>query len=673
MADSTGILQPYPVLFDKSGQPLDAGYVYVGQYGLNPETSQINVYWDADLTQPAPQPIRTINGYYSRNGTPAKIFIDGAACSISVRDKSQSLVFNDLFSSGQVVANGLPASLVMYGSITQKDFNDGVESITELLAIQNPFDGMRVYVNGLQQGWFIYDSARSSENDGGLVFDGWVREYVLFATPKMFGITPNDSTGSYGTKLNSLFNCGFPILLGKEKYYSDTPIIINNKNLSLQGISKLESRIVFKNSGHGIVQNTNTSTHVFSIHDCSITTSQNGTGNGSGFKYDASSYISTLSVTGTGYKVLGNRTLNRGQISNVDFGSSDDSESSKGWKHALEFLGAMNFSVNGLHMRLPTDRSGNGCWIHGDGMLTDIHFNDVFSFWGDKVFRMNDYVEGFHLTNFELVNCNDGIFNEADADTTVSAPVKMLSSYIGLGHILGYRNCISSTWMSSAKLTGLELYVWSDNTLHPVSQGINVVTCDGVLITGSTVVNANPAANGTTIGVQLGTGWGNTVSECLFKGESWYAAVALGTNNSFYNNTIRGVTVDKSQNAILVNETNCYENTIESPSIVTSTGQSISTSANVLSKNNVILRKSLFNANYAHTANTTFTVDISSSGFTQVPISIEVSEVAGVFGGIQYSYRRDVSTSTQITIETTALISTPSASNRALFVNVFGV
>lgn len=156
MADSTGILQPYPVLFDKSGQPLDAGYVYVGQYGLNPETSQINVYWDADLTQPAPQPIRTINGYYSRNGTPAKIFINGAACSISVRDKSKSLVFNDLYSSGQVVANGLPASLVMYGSITQKDFNDGVGSIAELSSIASPFDGMRVYV--VDRGNYIYDS-----------------------------------------------------------------------------------------------------------------------------------------------------------------------------------------------------------------------------------------------------------------------------------------------------------------------------------------------------------------------------------------------------------------------------------------------------------------------------------------------------------------------------------
>lgn len=134
MADSTGILQPYPVLFDKSGQPLDAGYVYVGQYGLNPETSQINVYWDADLTQPAPQPIRTINGYYSRNGTPAKIFINGAACSISVRDKSQSLVFNDLYSSGQVIANGLPASLVIdAGGQTQQQINDNTPRLTQLI------------------------------------------------------------------------------------------------------------------------------------------------------------------------------------------------------------------------------------------------------------------------------------------------------------------------------------------------------------------------------------------------------------------------------------------------------------------------------------------------------------------------------------------------------------
>lgn len=167
MADSTGILQPYPVLFDKSGQPLDAGYVYVGQYGLNPETSPINIYWDEDLTQPAPQPIRTINGYYSRNGTPAKIFISGASCSISVRDKSQSIVFNDLFSGGQVVAGGLSASLVIDSSgQTQQTMNNSfvfkVDSLNELKNLVPTVANRRVSIRNYGN-YQLYWDATSTE------------------------------------------------------------------------------------------------------------------------------------------------------------------------------------------------------------------------------------------------------------------------------------------------------------------------------------------------------------------------------------------------------------------------------------------------------------------------------------------------------------------------------
>ena len=89
MADSTSIEQPFPIFFDKAGKPLDSGYVYIGEYGKNPQTDPIQTFWDEALTQPAVQPIRTINGYYSRYGTPSRVFIQGLACSITVRDKNQ--------------------------------------------------------------------------------------------------------------------------------------------------------------------------------------------------------------------------------------------------------------------------------------------------------------------------------------------------------------------------------------------------------------------------------------------------------------------------------------------------------------------------------------------------------------------------------------------------------
>ena len=51
---------------DGAGAALDAGYVYFGVSGQNPETAPIAIYWDSTLTQPAANPVRTVGGYMAR-------------------------------------------------------------------------------------------------------------------------------------------------------------------------------------------------------------------------------------------------------------------------------------------------------------------------------------------------------------------------------------------------------------------------------------------------------------------------------------------------------------------------------------------------------------------------------------------------------------------------------
>ncbi len=82
---------PFPQYFDLDGKPLQAGYLYFGTAGANPETSPITVYWDAAGTQPAAQPIRTINGFPARAGTPAQVFASGDY-SLTVRDSTRRQV-----------------------------------------------------------------------------------------------------------------------------------------------------------------------------------------------------------------------------------------------------------------------------------------------------------------------------------------------------------------------------------------------------------------------------------------------------------------------------------------------------------------------------------------------------------------------------------------------------
>lgn len=87
-------IQPtFPIFTETDGQPLENGYIWIGTVNLDPQVNPINVYWDAALTIPAPQPIRTINGYPARNGTPGRLYVN-SDYSIRVMNKNGVVVYS---------------------------------------------------------------------------------------------------------------------------------------------------------------------------------------------------------------------------------------------------------------------------------------------------------------------------------------------------------------------------------------------------------------------------------------------------------------------------------------------------------------------------------------------------------------------------------------------------
>ena len=172
MADSTSIEQPFPIFFDKVGKPLDSGYVYIGEYGKNPQTNPIQVFWDEALTQPAPQPIRTINGYYSRYGAPSRVFIQGISCSITVRDKYQTVVYSELKTSGKV-AGLINASVILDESgLSQQQLNSGVSIPSDLTGIVPKKNKTRVFVQSIQK-WYTYNSSLNTAENGVTIIGKW--------------------------------------------------------------------------------------------------------------------------------------------------------------------------------------------------------------------------------------------------------------------------------------------------------------------------------------------------------------------------------------------------------------------------------------------------------------------------------------------------------------------
>lgn len=85
-------VNPFNFYPGRDGLPLQNGYLYFGEPFQDPELQPLQAYWDDANTQPAARPIRTINGYPARNGTPAQVFV-AAQYSMRVRDSQGREVF----------------------------------------------------------------------------------------------------------------------------------------------------------------------------------------------------------------------------------------------------------------------------------------------------------------------------------------------------------------------------------------------------------------------------------------------------------------------------------------------------------------------------------------------------------------------------------------------------
>jgi len=130
---------PFPVFSDIDGQPLENGYIWIGTVNLDPQTNPINVYWDAALTISATQPIRTLGGYPSNSGTPARFFVN-ADYSIRVMNRNGSTIYSSL--NGNSIGSG---------TVATNATGNGVQTIFSVTYAPNS-----IYINGVYQNQNTY-------------------------------------------------------------------------------------------------------------------------------------------------------------------------------------------------------------------------------------------------------------------------------------------------------------------------------------------------------------------------------------------------------------------------------------------------------------------------------------------------------------------------------------
>ena len=135
---------PYPAFAGTDGQPLENGYIWIGAVNLSPQVNPIAVYWDAAQTIAAAQPIRTLNGYPVRNGTPARFYVV-ADYSIQVLDAKGVVVYTSLN------GNAFPGSA---GNLYVNATGTGLQTIFAVSFVPS-----LIYINGVYQNQNTYTIA----------------------------------------------------------------------------------------------------------------------------------------------------------------------------------------------------------------------------------------------------------------------------------------------------------------------------------------------------------------------------------------------------------------------------------------------------------------------------------------------------------------------------------
>jgi len=208
---------PFPIMTDIDGQPLEDGYIFIGVVNLAPIGNPITVYWDAALTIPASQPIRTRGGYPMNSGTPARLYVN-TDYSIQVQNKNGSVVYSSPTATerfGDLI--GSVALIADVATLRTTVWTSGRPQIVQLINNHIVGDG---------GGFFRWDSANvQNDNNGGTrvkedatatgrwirqINDGWVSVEWFGLVLSADETTHTANTTAMQRALNSGFNVRLP-------------------------------------------------------------------------------------------------------------------------------------------------------------------------------------------------------------------------------------------------------------------------------------------------------------------------------------------------------------------------------------------------------------------------------------------------------------------------------
>lgn len=397
----TRIPNPIPFFSDLDGYALDNGFIYVGVGGMNAQTNPVAAYWDEALTIPASQPLRTIDGYPSYQGTPSAFFTGADSFSITVQDKNGVAIFTNVNMTDEIagllsdLAGNSGAGLIGFSRASSYSYNTVGKLLQDVpLSMKADFqatgDGVAndstpvanavAAVNALTRGGSL---------DLGLGIYLTENSNTLTKSASIVGVNQQTSILRFGTSANLIFSGG-----NKDEFTGKTFLM---EKVGIETIGMNTGSVVsinFNASGTTLLPG-------FTARDCRIA----GSSTSSGFD---------TAIT----------------IDNPSFPTLDNF-------HILGDRGGSNLSEKGV-------------FITGDGGSAVLNRFRVYYVW--DCITDDGNMEGNQYFELELVANQHGVTVEAEAGTF--QPLRQIIN----SHINSEEYCISFTGITEFLITGCDLY-----------------------------------------------------------------------------------------------------------------------------------------------------------------------------------------------------------------------
>lgn len=226
------VTKPFEVFNDLKGNPLENGKLFIGVTNLNPKTNPVSVFFDEALTIPADQPIRTIGGYPSQNGTPANIYIENINYSITVDDKNDKFIYSRLDSdnvSDEVLARDIISDLT---AIKKASLDNNQQALV---------GGYNTIGDG-GGGGFFWNASSTAPADNVTIFESneggtgrWIRNdlYIDVMEGGAIGDGVTDDSAVIQVVFDSLSDGGTAFFPSGFTFRVDTPLTVVGKAINI--------------------------------------------------------------------------------------------------------------------------------------------------------------------------------------------------------------------------------------------------------------------------------------------------------------------------------------------------------------------------------------------------------------------------------------------------------